>query len=209
MDGAKLVAKAVVAAGLVFVWPGPWLASNVHVGSRAEPRPVRAPVALPAPEPAPTVQPTALPESGFAWFEEARARCNAVEARTWVRDNPAPPTVDGTTYEATCLALGGLIDEARSRLVSLPPDGRPGAAAVVFETAHPAADAGDDLAAGPVMELVVEFLPDHYMALYHAGASCYQRGELVKARDYLERFLENYDQDDGWTASAREMLATS
>lgn len=55
------------------------------------------------------------------------------------------------------------------------------------------------------MELVVEFWPNHYMALYHAGASRFQRGDFAGARSYLERFLTHYDRDDGWAESARAM----
>jgi len=77
---------------------------------------------------------------------------------------------------------------------------------VVFNAGHPAADAGDELAAGPLMELVVEFWPNHYMALYHAGAAAYQRGERQLAQGYLTRFLANYAVEDGWRSSAVSML---
>ena len=40
------------------------------------------------------------------------------------------------------------------------------------------------------MELVVEFWPNHYMALYHAGAAAYERGEYERAEEYLLAFLE-------------------
>jgi hypothetical protein len=56
------------------------------------------------------------------------------------------------------------------------------------------------------MELVVEFWPNHYMALYHAGAAAFERSELDKAEDYLTRFLAEYDVEDGWHSSARGML---
>jgi outer membrane protein assembly factor BamD (BamD/ComL family) len=62
------------------------------------------------------------------------------------------------------------------------------------------------VAAGPVMELVVEFWPNHYMALYHAGAARYERGDYAAAQSYLTRFLENYTAGDGWTEMARGML---
>ena len=54
-----------------------------------------------------------------------------------------------------------------------PPSDRAGAANVLFEVAHPVADAGDDRASGPMMELVLEYWPNNYMALYHAGMSEY------------------------------------
>ncbi|HIF22582.1 MAG TPA: hypothetical protein EYQ27_11915 [Gemmatimonadetes bacterium] len=52
---------------------------------------------------------------------------------------------------------------------------------VVLGVGHPAADAGDDVAAGPLMELVVEFWPSHYMALYHAGAPRFEAGDTARA----------------------------
>jgi hypothetical protein len=66
---------------------------------------------------------------------------------------------------------------------------------------------GDDGSAGPIMELVVEFWPNNYMALYHAGAARYALGDLAAAEPHLREFLVLYRQDDGWTASARGMLA--
>ena len=80
-------------------------------------------------------------------------------------------------------------------------------AGVVFEAGHPAADAGDEVVAGPLMELVVEFWPNHYMALYHAGAAVYERGEAGLAGEYLIRFLDNYDLDDSWRVNAPTILA--
>ena len=109
-------------------------------------------------------------------------------------------------YKAACFALAGRIDRAREVIERLPPGVRYQAAGVVFEAGHPAADAGDDVAAGPLMELVVEFWPNHYMALYHAGAARFERGDYGGAEGYLKRFLEEYKLDDGWTGSARSML---
>ena len=85
-------------------------------------------------------------------------------------------------------------------------DDRWRAAGVVFAVAHPVADAGDDASAGPIMELVVEFWPNHYMALYHAGIARLGLGDRDVARDYLERFLQYYDHDDGWRSSALAAL---
>ncbi len=82
------------------------------------------------------------------------------------------------------------------------------AAGVVFNAGHPAADAGDEVAAGPLMELVVEYWPNHYMALYHAGAAAFERGDHEPAWDYLERFLVEYAVEDGWRSNAEEMLET-
>lgn len=141
------------------------------------------------------------------WFEQARGFCNPVDVETRMRWQPSPKTEEGVTYRAACFALAGKIDRAREAIESLPPSNRYHAAGVVFAVGHPAADAGDELAAGPLMELVVEYWPNHYMALYHAGAAAFQRGDLAPAADYLQRFLDTYTQQDGWTESARKMLA--
>ena len=68
-------------------------------------------------------------------------------------------------------------------------------------------DAGDDRSAGPIMELVVHYIPDHYMALYHAGMSEAALGQPALARAHLESFLKYYHENDGWTANARATLA--
>ena len=145
--------------------------------------------------------------TGIAWFQGFRQHCNHVEIDTQMRWQPAPGSVEGDMYKAACYALAGRIDQARDVIESLPDEMEYQAAGVVFNTGHPAADAGDELAAGPLMELVVEFWPNHYMALYHAGASSYERGDYAAAVDYLERFLVEYSQPDGWTNEAKRMLA--
>jgi len=144
--------------------------------------------------------------TGADWFAEMRAYCNPVDVMTRMSWQPAPDTHEGTKYEATCYALAGRIDEARAALLTLPSDEQWRGAGVVFGAGHPAADAGDDLAAGPLMELVVEFWPNHYQALYHAGAAAFERGEFELASGYLERFLEEYSVADGWHANAVAML---
>jgi predicted HD phosphohydrolase len=92
-------------------------------------------------------------------------------------------------------------------IAALDDDDRWRAAGIVFEIGHPVADMGDDRSAGPIMELVVEFWPNHYMALYHAGAARYALGEPVAARRHLAAFLEHYTAMDGWTRNAHRMLA--
>jgi hypothetical protein len=141
------------------------------------------------------------------WFERARPHCNAVEVESWMRH--APPerqSLDGVSFAAACYALAGAIDSARALIYTLPPDDRYRAAGVVFEVGHPVADMGDDRSAGPIMELVVHFWPNHYMALYHAGASAYQLGRFEVAAEHLRTFLQYYTADDGWTGSAQGML---
>ena len=143
------------------------------------------------------------------WFESVRQHCNPVEVETYMRWQPAPPAPDGDMYKAACFALAGRIERAREVIQSLPPGLRYQAAGVVFGAGHPAADAGDDIAAGPLMELVVEYWPNHYMALYHAGAARYEIGDYAEADDYLKRFLQEYKADDFWTRNARSMLERS
>jgi cytochrome c-type biogenesis protein CcmH/NrfG len=83
---------------------------------------------------------------------------------------------------------------------------RPRAAGIVFEIVHPVADAGDDRSAGPMMRLVLEFWPQNFQALYHAGMSEYAVDDYERARAHLDRFLALYRTDDGWTRNAREVL---
>ncbi|MDX1578772.1 MAG: tetratricopeptide repeat protein, partial [Gemmatimonadota bacterium] len=141
------------------------------------------------------------------WFASMRPFCNAVEVETRHRWTPPPSGMRAAGYSAACYALAGRIDRARQAIESVEPSERWRAAGVVFQAGHPVADAGDDRAAGPLMELVVEYWPNHYMALYHAGMARFEQDSHDDARDYLERFLEHYAQDDGWAASARDALA--
>ena len=150
---------------------------------------------------------TGDPMDAGSWFRSMKAYCNPVEVDTQLTWNPAPRTADGTAYEAACFALAGHMDSARERILQLPEDQRWKAAGVVFNVGHPVADAGDDLAAGPIMELVVDFWPNHYMALYHAGAARYALGNHGAAHKYLVSFLEYYDPDDGWRRNALSMIA--
>lgn len=150
----------------------------------------------------------APPVSGArgGWFARVRPHCNAVEVETTLRRDPPPSGVEGTGLGAACWALAGRVDEARALITALPGDGRWQAAGIVFDIGHPVADMGDDRSAGPIMELVVEFWPNHYMALYHAGAARYGLGEFSAARGHLTAFLGYYAHDDGWTRNARHML---
>ncbi len=140
------------------------------------------------------------------WFTAMRPYCNAVEVETRHRWTPPPRSFEGSAYSAACYALAGRIDRARAIIDGLEEAHRWRAAGIVFELAHPVADAGDDRSAGPIMEMVVDYWPNHYMALYHAGMARMGLGDRAGARDYLERFLALYHVDDGWTASARAAL---
>lgn len=145
--------------------------------------------------------------AGYGWWVRSKAHCNAVEVELMHRRSPPPQTFDGQGYSAACYALAGKIDSARAIIDRLPQGDRFKAAGIVFDIAHPIADAGDDRSAGPIMELVVSYWPNHYMALYHAGMAEYALGEPELARRHLRAFLSYYHQHDGWTRNAKVTLA--
>jgi hypothetical protein len=151
---------------------------------------------------------TAIVYSGTAgtWFQGMKPYCNPVEVETQHRWNPPPEGMEGTAYSAACYALAGKVDRARELILELDDDHQWRAAGIVFNVAHPVADAGDDRSAGPIMEMVVEFWPNHHMALYHAGMSAYVLDRPDAARDYLEQFLQFYNRDDGWVHNANAVL---
>jgi len=140
------------------------------------------------------------------WFRRVKPYCNSVEVATLERGTPAPATIDGAGYHAACLALAGRIDEARRVIDAVPQPNRAQAVGIVFEVGHPVADAGDDKSAGPIMELVVDYWPNHYMALYHAGMAEYMLGQRDLAKHNLDEFLRYYHENDGWTSNAKEVL---
>ena len=141
------------------------------------------------------------------WFTAMKPYCNAVEVEIMQQRHPAPATLDGAGFSAACYALGGKLDLARAVIDRVPAADRYRVAGIVFEVAHPVADAGDDRSAGPIMELVIEYWPNHYMALYHAGMSEYALGQPALAKKNLTAFLSYYHLNDGWTRNARNILA--
>ena len=141
------------------------------------------------------------------WFHEIKPRCNSVEANLALQNSPPPSGSEGRAYAAACLAIAGRIEDARTWLKQVPDSERIQAVGIVFDVAHPVADAGDDLSAGAIMQLVVDFWPNHYMALYHAGAAQFRLEQFERARANLEAFLREYRVEDGWTNSAKQMLA--
>lgn len=161
-----------------------------------------------SPEHGGSTPPRVVPGGSTAqgWFASVKPFCNAVEVETALRQSPAPLGMEGTGFEAACLALSGKVDRARERIERLAGDDRWRAAGIVFEVAHPVADAGDDRSAGPIMAMVVDFWPNHYMALYHAGMSEFALGDRGKARSHLESFLQYYAPEDGWRSSAKRTL---
>lgn len=159
------------------------------------------------PSAVPTVPPPpAQPAGPGEWFAQIRPFCNPVEVEVALRQRQPPDGFEGSAYSAACLALAGKVDRARVLIDALPAGERARAAGVVFEVAHPVADAGDDQAAGPIMELVIDYWPNHYMALYHAGMSEYALGQVDRARRNLTEFLNQYHEDDGWRRNAIEVL---
>ncbi len=165
-----------------------------------------APAARPSAARQPAVVQAGAPE-GSVWFRRVRPYCNPVEAQVVIRDIPAPATVDGQGYLAACYSLAGRVDDARRVIDALPKGARATAAGIVVEIGHPVADGGDDRSAGPIMELVVDYWPNHYMALYHAGMAEYMLGQHALARKNLLAFLDIYKAGDGWVTNAREVLA--
>jgi hypothetical protein len=172
--------------------------------------PVRPRNGAPAPRVAPPPAPPRAVPSNAAdaaeWFRRVKPYCNAVEVANAQRDTPAPHTVEGSGFGAACFALAGRIDDARRAIDVVALRDRPRAAEIVFEVGHPVADAGDDRSAGPIMELVVDYIPSHYMALYHAGMAEYMLGQRDLSRRNLTQFLQYYSIEDGWRSNAKEVL---
>ncbi|MDB4891548.1 MAG: serine/threonine protein kinase, partial [Gemmatimonadetes bacterium] len=161
-----------------------------------------------APQPAPQpIRSAPIGDDAAAWFQRVKPQCNPVEVNVLQRSSSPPSGVQGAGYHAACFALAGRIDDARAVIDSLSEGERRMAASIVFEVGHPVADAGDDRSAGPMMELVVGYQPDNYMALYHAGISQYMLGERDLARKNLSAFLELYKENDGWRSNGLAVLA--
>jgi hypothetical protein len=130
------------------------------------------------------------------------ASCNSLEVEEAIR-NRKWDDID----RLTCLAVAGKIDRARAMLRALPASTQTEAIARVFAVAHPIADRGDDTSAGPIMKLVVEFWPQNYMAVFHAGMSDFALGRDHTAKQQLENFLQMYAPRDVWRVRAENALA--
>ncbi len=180
------------------------IACLVMIVAAGRPQPVEVAVEQPRPRPVPQM----AQGTGDAaqWFRRIKPYCNSVEVTTVSRNDPPPATMQGSAYHAACLGLAGRIDDARRIIDQLPTAQRGNAAAIVFDVGHPVADAGDDRSAGPMMELVVDYSPTHYMALYHAGMAEYMLGQYQLARRNLQTFLQIYTPDDGWRSNAKEVI---
>ncbi|GAC1458067.1 MAG: hypothetical protein NVS2B14_05090 [Chamaesiphon sp.] len=153
-----------------------------------------------------SVESEAPVSSANEWFRSVKPSCNAVEVTTKLRDFPPPGTTEGSGYAAACYALAGRVDKSKEIIDALPRNLQPTAAGVVFEIGHPVADAGDNRSAAPIMRLVLEYWPENYMALYHAGIAEYELGDSTQATQHLQAFLEMYQNEDGWRQNAKAAL---
>jgi hypothetical protein len=174
-------------------------------------RPVDDPIFVPVNDPTGTkfIEAPAPPmpaSAGAAWFSSVKPYCNPLEVEVHLRQSPPPGGVDGAGFAAACWAVAGKIDRAKATIDALPAEDRQHAASIVFGIGHPIADMGDDLSAGPIMELVVEYQPQNYMALYHAGMSYHALGRKELARRHLIEFLRLYNVNDGWKTNAENVL---
>lgn len=138
---------------------------------------------------------------GTGWYAKSAARCNPLEVDVLLRDATASPA-----ERATCLAVAGRITQARAILDAMTAADRDETVAAIFDLAHPIADAGDDMSAGPIMGLVVEYLPANYMAVFHAGMAEFALGHDAVARKHLEHFLQMYGRHDIWRKRAETAL---
>jgi hypothetical protein len=165
----------------------------------------------PAPAPAPEVRrpdpkPVRAATDPAAWFAGIRSRCTPADVTLATDLNRPPHGVDGTGYEAACFALARNTAKARAILLGLPENDRLRGASLVYEVAEGLAGGGRHDAAGPLMELVLEFWPNHYLALYEAGRARYASGDLSGAQVFLARFLQEDQADDEMVANANRMM---
>ncbi|MEP6493224.1 MAG: hypothetical protein ABJF01_11140 [bacterium] len=186
-------------------WGYAGLCATLVIASVSHRVPARA-VPGPAPRTHPIVAPIDAETNASEWFRRVKPYCNSVEITTLQRGSPPPNSDEGVGFHAACFALAGRIDDARRLIDALSSSGKTQAANIVFDIGHPVADAGDDRSAGPIMELVVDYIPDHYMALYHAGMAEYMLGQREVARKNLTNFLRFYHEKDGWTSNATQVL---
>lgn len=56
------------------------------------------------------------------------------------------------------------------------------------------------------MRLVLDYWPENYMALYHAGVAEYLLGDYAQAKQHLQEFLAIYQNEDGWRQNAKSAL---
>ena len=144
--------------------------------------------------------------SGHEWFDKIKGSCDNVRVEAAILQNPPENTIAGHGYAATCYGLAGKLDKAREWINNLPSSQQYEAAMIIFNVAHPIADSGDDASSGPMMELVIEFQPNNYMALYHAGMSEYILGDYINSKKNLSKFHELYDTGDIFSQRGKAVL---
>lgn len=139
-------------------------------------------------------------EARHASTRDIYAHCNPLQVQRTLATAALSPS-----QKVACLAIAGDISSARGALMRS--HERASALQEIFAVAHPIADAGDDRAAGPIMKLVVEFWPENYMAVFHAGMADYALGQDASAREYLLQFMNIYHAHDIWRSRAAIALA--
>jgi serine/threonine protein kinase len=186
-----------VAVGVIVMKLRPWDSPPPTPQPTPTPGPVESDLDLP---------PEIMNGDGAKWFLRVRPRCNAVEVDAMLHHDPPPKDRYGVGFAAACVVLAGRVDGARRRINALPENEHAQAVWPVFAVVHPIADQGNDEAAAPAMRLVIEFWPDNYQALYHAGIAEYRLGEVDPARTHLKRFVELDPNQDGFKAAAKKIL---
>lgn len=149
---------------------------------------------------------TAVPATPSGWFEAIRTQCTPAKVQLAVDLSPPPDGTVSIGYEAACFAIAADMAKARALILGLPEGERLEAASVVFNVAQAMVEQGQEMPAGPLMELVLEFWPNHYVALFEAGVTRYAEGDYTHARIYLQRFLDVYVQDDQRSQRAMRMI---
>jgi hypothetical protein len=137
-------------------------------------------------------------DAGFAFGPQ----CSPALVDTAVAD-PGMTEVE----RAMCYGLAGRISDAHIALGKLSERDRAVALAGIFSLADATADAGHDEAVVDQMELVIEYDPNNFQALFHAGIAEAHRARGPLATQYLNRFLALYPTEDGWRARAKAALA--
>lgn len=152
------------------------------------------------------VPPQAPPATPADWFASIHTKCTPANVQLAVDLSRPPEGTIATGYEAACFAIAADRSKARALILGLPEGTRLEAASVVFNVAQAMVERGQEMAAGPLMELVLEFWPNHYVALFEAGVTRYTEGDYTHARIYLQRFLDVYVQDDQRSQRAMRMI---
>jgi hypothetical protein len=165
-----------------------------------------APVVAARPQVDPDLDAVTQPSTPTGWFDAIRAKCTPANVQLAVDLSRPPDGTVSTGYEAACFAIAADTPKARALILGLPEGDRLEAASVVFNVAQAMVEHGQEMAAGPLMELVLEFWPNHYVALFEAGVTRYSEGDYTHARIYLQRFLDVYVQDDQRTQRAMRMI---